>query len=108
MKKILITVLLAASAAFADANVEPARIIKRTAPDTRAISSAIHTNGTVALEVTVNEQGRIGAVRVVKARPDLLAVAINTIHQWDFAAATVDGHPVRSLLNVDLNFAFHN
>jgi TonB family protein len=108
MKKILITVLLAASAVFADANVEPARILKRTAPDTRSIASAIRTNGSVKLEVTVNEQGRIGSVRVLKARPDLLAVAIQTIHQWDFAAAKVDGHPVRSLMNVDLNFAFHN
>lgn len=108
MKNILTTVLLAAATLFADAKVEPARIVKRTAPDTRAIASAIHTNGSVQLEVTVDERGRIGKVSVLKARPDLHAVAVKTIHEWDFAAATVDGHPVSSRLTVDLNFAFHN
>jgi TonB family protein len=63
--------------------------------------------GTVVLQIVVNEQGRatnIGVISPLGFGLDEQVVA--AIEQWKFAPGVKDGKPVRILATVEVNFRF--
>jgi TonB family protein len=60
--------------------------------------------GTVNLEVTVNEAGRVEQARVVSGNPVLAQAAIGAVRRWRYRPALLNGKPVRSTTNVMLTF----
>lgn len=61
--------------------------------------------GTVILAVSINEKGKVKAVKV-KSPLDkgLDRNAINAVKRWKFKPATMDGKPVPSDMNVSVDF----
>lgn len=61
--------------------------------------------GTVVLDATIDEKGKVSAVSVVKALPHGLdQAAVDALRQWRFEPATLDGKPVPVIMNLTFNF----
>ena len=65
-------------------------------------------SGTVILEVALDGSGKIGDVRVVHDIPSLTEAAQQSIHQWKFKSARLNGDPVNSKMTVAFTFVSPN
>jgi TonB family protein len=65
--------------------------------------TASGATGSVAIEIVVNEQGRVSAARIVRSVPLLDALALSAVRQWRFAPATLQGRPVPVRMIVVVN-----
>ena len=61
-------------------------------------------SGTVVLEVSLDETGNITDVRVVREIPSLNEPAEQSVRQWKFHPAELDGKPVPSKVPVAFSF----
>lgn len=61
-------------------------------------------SGTVVLEVSLNEEGKITGVRVVQGIGSLTEPAVNAVQQWKFRGAKLDGKPVASKVAAAFSF----
>ena len=61
--------------------------------------------GTVILEATVDIQGKVTNVRVLKGENDLTnKAAIEALRQWEYEPFVVDGRPTRFVITVTVRF----
>jgi len=74
---------------------EPIQVLATTEPTYPATSIA---EGTVILQVTVGEWGKIDAVKVLHEVPSLTGEAVRTVRKWKFKSAALDGKPVTSTM----------
>jgi len=61
-------------------------------------------SGTVVLEVSLDENGKITGVRVVKGIASLTEPARDSVLQWKFTGAKLDGKPVPSKITAAFSF----
>lgn len=61
-------------------------------------------SGTVVLEASLDETGKITDVRVVRGIPSLTEVAEQSLRQWTFQPAKWNGKPVPSKVPVAFSF----
>lgn len=61
-------------------------------------------SGTVVLEVSLDDKGKIADVRVVRGIPALTEPAERSLRQWKFQPAKLDGKPVASKVPVAFSF----
>lgn len=61
-------------------------------------------SGTVVLEVSLDEFGKITEVRAVREIPSLTEPAERSVRQWKFQPAKLDGKPVASKVPVAFSF----
>jgi TonB family protein len=61
--------------------------------------------GSVILAIVVDTDGTATDVRVVKALdPDLDKSAVECVSTWKFRPGEKDGHPVRVMAQIEVNF----
>jgi len=60
--------------------------------------------GTVSLVVTVEEDGHVSEVRVIRSVPSLDEPSVKAAKQWKFDPARVDGKAIRS--KASINFVY--
>jgi len=94
-------VLAADSPNLPDRPLTLVKIIKPIYPEA---GRAEALSGAVQLEVTVDEEGEIDAVKTVSGHPLLASAAASAIRRWTYRSAVVNGKPVRSTTTVKLNF----
>lgn len=80
---------------------ESANIVSAT--DVRYPLQSI-ANGTVILEVAVSETGNVENVQPLRAIPSLTEVTIESVKNWHFKPALLDGKPVRSRTAIAVKF----
>ena len=61
--------------------------------------------GVVICEVTLNRDGGVAGVRVLRSIPALDAAAVEAVSQWEFTPTIVNGEPVPVIMTVTVNFA---
>jgi TonB family protein len=61
-------------------------------------------SGTVVLEVSLDDDGKITDIRVVRGIASLTESAERSVQQWKFQAAKLDGKPVLSKIAVAFSF----
>ncbi len=60
--------------------------------------------GTVVLDVVIDDQGGVSALQVIEGHPLLAMAAVTAVEQWLYLPYTVDGRPVEVATTVSLNF----
>lgn len=82
------------------------KIIKKVAPTYPAEAKKQKIQGTVVLDVTVDEQGKVVETKVIKSVDSSLEeAAIKAMKQWEYAPLIVDGKPKAFIVSVTFNFA---
>ena len=89
------------------AGVTPPRLLHKIEPEYSPVARADHIQGSVVLQLAVDEQGRAVGITVISPLGfGLDERAIAAVEQWRFAAGTKDGKPVKILATVEVNFRF--
>ncbi len=85
-------------------SMKPPVKVKDVRPIYPPIAEMYELRGTVVLEATVDESGRVVSARVVRSIPVLDHAAINAVRQWEFQPSLVGGGPVRHVITVTARF----
>ena len=80
---------------------EPAQVLSTTDVVYPLTSVAF---GSVALEVTVGENGEAEDIKVMRDIPSLTREAKRAVEKWTFSPAKLDGKPIRSTITVVVVF----
>lgn len=74
-------------------------------PDYPATARAVGASGTVVIEVTVDETGKVITARFLSGHPMLKAAALAAARQARFAPTKLSGQPVRVTGTINYNFS---
>lgn len=85
-------------------NVKPPKVVNKVQPEYP--ESARKAKGDVVLEIVIDEQGRVRNPTVAKSsgNSDLDRSALETIAQWTFQPATLEGRPVAVYFTITIRF----
>jgi periplasmic protein TonB len=96
-------VLRAPSSPVNDYDVAP-RSSRRARPDYPKAAYEKGIEGTVHLEILIDEKGRVAQARVTKSIPELDGAALACVTKWRFVPAQKEGRPVAALAVVTVTF----
>ena len=63
-----------------------------------------HIQGDVAIDVFIDESGKVAATKVISGPPVLQQAAISAVRSWKYQPARLDGQPISIHIRVDVNF----
>ena len=63
-----------------------------------------HIEGTVKLRAVIGRDGRVMGLGVVSGLPSLVSAAINAAREWRYIPALLNGQPVESETDIDIDF----
>jgi protein TonB len=86
--------------------MKPPVLLKRVEPEYPPLAVAARITGVVILEATVDEQGLVTDVRVLRPLNALVdAEAVRAVRQWRYSPLTLNGHLSPFILTVTLSFS---
>jgi len=80
------------------------KLIHRVAPEYPPLAALTRVQGTVILEATVGEDGRVQSVTLLRGQPILQEAAIEAVKQWRYQPLLLNGQPTPFVLTVTLLF----
>jgi len=86
--------------------IRPPQLLKRLEPEYPPLAVAAQIQGVVILEATVNEEGTVMDVRILRSvHPLLDREADRVVRQWRYSPVVLNDIPVPFILTVTLSFA---
>ncbi len=82
----------------------PATLVSRTAPVYPQLARQLGVSGIVAMNVIISRDGTIKTVKVLNGAMQLRAAAVEAVRQWRYKPATLNGTPVETSADVQVNF----
>lgn len=79
-------------------------LIKRVKPIYPQAALAIHAQGAVQIEATVNKEGMVVNPRVLSGDAVLAQAALEAVRQWRYKPYYLDGEPVEIKTQITVNF----
>ncbi len=83
-KFIVVAVVALAMTLLRPARAEDRKVKTQIEPTYPELAKQMHLNGTVRVEVTVNEQGNVKGTKVVGGNPVLADAAVKAVQKWKF------------------------
>ena len=84
--------------------ITPPRLIRRTPPEYPLLAQAAQIEGTVILEATVDEEGHVDSVRVLRSHSVLDQAAKDAVARWEYEPLVLNGVPQPFVLTVTVSF----
>jgi TonB family protein len=84
--------------------IKEPRNLKHVNPVYPDIARQARVQGVVIMECTIDAQGKISDVRVLRGVPLLDAAAIDAVRQWEYTPTLVNGVPVPVIMTVTVSF----
>ena len=84
--------------------VKPARLISSVQPLYPQLARSQRLAGDVRIDALIDENGRVNAMKVVSGPVLLHQAAMDSLHQWKYQPASLDGKPVPMHLTVTIQF----
>jgi TonB family protein len=81
-----------------------ASLVSRVAPVYPGIARQMGIAGLVVMNVTIGPDGSVSSVRVTDGAMQLRGAAIDAVRHWRYKPATLNGKPVESSAQVQVNF----
>jgi protein TonB len=85
----------------------PPRVLRQIKPRYPDEAFIKKVQGTVMLEIVIDESGHVARVRVVQSVPLLDAAAVETVRQWTFLPAVRRGTPVAAVAFAPVTFRIY-
>lgn len=85
--------------------IRSATIIRRVEPVYPDFAVQAHVQGVVILEATVNEQGEVVNVEILRSIKLLDKAALEAVKQWRYSPVLLNGTPRSFIVTVTLNFS---
>jgi TonB family protein len=84
--------------------LEPAELIEQTKPVYPALARTARVEGTVDLEGTITEEGKVKDLHVVSGHPMLIDAAIKAVEKWRYRPAKLNGRLISCMVNIKVRF----
>ena len=84
--------------------VQNSRLINRVDPVYPELAKRARVSGIVLLQVTVDEQGLVAGIKLIRGHPLLNQSAIDAVSQWMYSPTLLSGEPVPVIATVTVNF----
>jgi protein TonB len=84
--------------------VQESKLVHRVDPVYPELARRARVSGVVILEVTVNEEGVVSDVRVLRGYPLLDEEAVRAVRQWRYSPTLLSGEPVPVIATVTVVF----
>lgn len=93
-----------------EGDVKPPKIVKQVPPAYPESAKEDRIEGTVVLTTVIDEQGRVQNPTVAQSsgNADLDRSAVDSVVQWTFQPATLDGKPVEVYYTLTIRFTLDN
>jgi len=88
----------------ATGDIKPPKRVKMIEPVYPEEAKKQGIEGTVILEATVDVNGKVKDVKVLRAVPALNQAAIDAVKQWVYEPKIIDGQPTAITFTVTVNF----
>jgi TonB family protein len=85
-------------------DVKPAKLIKSVQPNYPAMAKSQHVSGNVQIDALIDADGNVSAMKVLSGPALLREAALQSLKQWKYQAAELDGKPTSMHLTVTLQF----
>jgi TonB family protein len=82
----------------------PLEILKKTPPMYPAIAKSMKLAGEVIMNVTVDGNGKVSKVEVIKGHPILSEAAVYSVKKWEYKPAMLRGTPLASTTTIVVRF----
>jgi TonB family protein len=79
-------------------------LIKRVQPKYPQSALAVHTQGTVQIEATINKEGNVVNPKVLHGDAILAHAALEAVRQWRYKPYYLDGEPVEIQTEISITF----
>jgi len=86
-------------------NVQQSKIIQQVDPVYPQLAKNARVAGTVILQATINEEGYVWDVQILKGHPLLNDAAIAAVRQWRYSPTYLNGEPVPVMATVTVLFS---
>ncbi len=90
------------------AQVVPPQLIKKVPPVFPELAKRYKYSSTVVLNARINRDGSMGEIQVVRGMSVFHRAAIDAVKQWRYKPAYLDGAPVESTVDIELQFKEQN
>lgn len=84
------------------------KAVNKPAPAYPAIAKAAGVQGSVTVQVLIDEQGRVLDAKVASGHPLLRQAAVQIAYKWKFTPTVLNGEPVKVTGVVTYNFTLNN
>jgi len=81
------------------------RKLKDVRPVYPAEAREARIQGLVIVETTIDREGRVSDVHVLRGLPLLDKAAVDAVQQWEYTPTLLNGMPVEVIMTVTVNFA---
>ena len=81
-----------------------ANLIGKVEPVYPQQAKAAQLQGVVEFTITIDEQGHVTQVKVVRGHPLLVNAARDAVTQWVYTPKLLNGQPVKVMTTVDVPF----
>ena len=85
-------------------DVVPARMISSVPPAYPALAKTQHIAGDVRIDALIEPNGRVSTMKFISGPSLLRQAALDSLRQWKYRPATLDGKPVPMHLTVTIQF----
>ena len=85
-------------------DVKQAKLISSVAPEYPALAKAQHVSGGVTIDALIDATGHVTKMKVVSGPTLLHQAAMDSLKQWKYQPAMLDGKPVPMHLSVTIQF----
>jgi len=85
-------------------DVRQAKLISSVPPEYPALAKAQHVSGSVTIDALIDATGRVTKMNVVSGPTLLHQAAMDSLKQWKYQPAMLDGKPVPMHLSVTIQF----
>lgn len=85
-------------------DVKPAKLIKSVAPVYPQMARSQHVSGNVQIDALIDANGNVGAMKVLSGPALLREAALESLKQWKYQPAELDGKATSMHLTVTLQF----
>jgi protein TonB len=79
-------------------------LIKRVQPKYPPAAIAVHVQGAVQIEATINKEGNVTNLKVLSGDAVLAHAAVEAVRQWRYKPYHLDGEPVEIQTQITINF----
>ena len=84
--------------------VQQGLLINKVNPLYPPLARQANIEGVVTLSAEIGKDGTIENLRLVSGHPLLANAAMDAVKQWRYKAATLNGTPIESTVQVNMNF----
>ena len=85
-------------------DVKPAKLIKSVPPVYPQMAKSQHVSGSVQIDALIDVDGNVSAMKVLSGPALLREAAVQSLKQWKYQPAELDGKPTSMHLTVTLQF----